>query len=112
MGLVLFLQEKVNAIIFELFVRSINHANQRKLSVLLNFSHLKKTRNSLILFILNLKELKDKYWKGLELALETYYKVRVIVKSQFPELRRLKKDDLVTKLSIAIGLPFRLRNQP
>jgi len=31
LGLVLFLQEKVNSIIFELFVRSINHANQRKL---------------------------------------------------------------------------------
>ena len=60
----------------------------------------------MILFILNLKELRDKYWKGLELALETYQKVRKIVKSQFPELRRLKRDEFITKLSITIGHYF------
>jgi hypothetical protein len=29
-------------------------------------------RNSLIIFILNAKELKEKYWKGMILCLESY----------------------------------------
>lgn len=88
-GLLEFLREAINNIIFELFVRSINHANQRKLYIqkiklLIRLKIANKKiififdgffiRNSLILFILNLKELKEKYWKGLSLALETYYR--------------------------------------
>lgn len=53
----------INNIIFEMFVRSVNHANQRKL-------------NSFIIFILNLKELRTKYSKGLVLVLEVYSKLR------------------------------------
>ena len=40
-----FTRTAINNIIFELFVRSLNHSNQRKL-------------NSFIIFILNLKELR------------------------------------------------------
>ena len=37
-------------------------------------------RNSLILFILNLKELKEKYWKGLVLSLEAYERLRKLAR--------------------------------
>lgn len=58
-----FTRSNINNIIFEMFVRSVNHANQRKL-------------NSFIIFILNLKELRQKYYKGLSLVLEVYSRLR------------------------------------
>lgn len=47
-SVITFAREAINSVIFELFVRSVNHANTRKL-------------NSFVIFIVNLKELRTKY---------------------------------------------------
>lgn len=58
-------------ILFEVYNRSMNHANTKKL-------------NSYIIFNLNMKEVKDKYWKGLVLSLECYAKLRAVLKGFLP----------------------------
>jgi hypothetical protein len=52
-------------------VRSINHAT-------------KKRANSFIIFILNVKELRTRFWKGLQITLEVYSKMRKCLRGALP----------------------------
>jgi len=56
--------------LFEIFVRSANHAHQKKV-------------NSLILFIINIKELKEHNLRVFMIALDTFMRIREIVKGYF-----------------------------
>jgi len=53
--------------LFEIFVRSANHAHQKKV-------------NSLILFILNIKELKEHNLRIFLIAVDTFMRIRQVVK--------------------------------
>lgn len=44
-----------------------------------------------------MKEIKDKYWKGLLLVLETYSKLRLVIKDFLPKLAANKLDTRLEK---------------
>lgn len=46
-------------------------------------------RNALNVFLANMKEIKDKYWKGLLLVLETYVRTRNLLKDFVPKLTEI-----------------------
>lgn len=51
-----------------------------------------------------MKEIKDKYWKGLILVLETYLKTRKLVKDFLPNLaHKPMLNSLEQKLILATG---------
>jgi len=63
-------------LIFELFVRSISGANKKK-------------TNSLILFILNVREFKSAQKEVLIVAIELYMKLRALAKRFIPNFSSL-----------------------
>ena len=58
-----FLREKINEVVFDLFVRSVSTASNKK-------------QNSLILFILNIREYKATRVEILLAIVEVYMKIR------------------------------------
>jgi hypothetical protein len=65
------MRESVNGVLFEIFVRSVSTASNKK-------------QNSLILFILNMREFKNSKIELLTIILDSYTKVRALVKKFIP----------------------------
>lgn len=65
------MRESINNVVFEVFVRSVSTASNKK-------------QNSLILFILNMREFKNSKVEILAVLLDTYTKVRSLVKKFIP----------------------------
>lgn len=79
-GLIHYLRESVCDVIFEVFVRSANAAHTRKV-------------NSLIIFSINLKELKEKNMRGLLITLFLYKKFKSIIKMYYPSYGKASVED-------------------
>lgn len=71
-----FTRTAITNVVFEVFAKSIHQANEQKL-------------NALNVFLANMKEIKDKYWKGLLLVLETYVRTRNLLKDFVPKLTEI-----------------------
>ena len=65
------MRESINGAVFEVFVRSVSTASNKK-------------QNSLILFILNIREFKSSRVEVLTILLDTYTKIRSLVKKFIP----------------------------
>jgi hypothetical protein len=89
-----YMRERANGIVFEIFIRSANNAEQKK-------------ANSLILFSINLKEIDDQSWKSLSLLLDSYTIIRRLLKTFHPKFLKIKKPSgtgvLEKKLSFSLG---------
>ena len=66
-----YVRESINDLLFDLFVRSVSTASNKK-------------QNSLILFILNVREFKKNRLEVLLVLVETYSRLRTIAKKFIP----------------------------
>ncbi|KAL4481138.1 hypothetical protein ABPG72_015093 [Tetrahymena utriculariae] len=77
-------------ILFELYQRSIDSAESKKI-------------NSLIIFTINLRELKVQF-KGLNIVLEMYNKLIILLRNYLKELKQQRPSDaLIPKVTISTG---------
>ncbi|EAS04956.3 hypothetical protein TTHERM_00685990 (macronuclear) [Tetrahymena thermophila SB210] len=77
-------------ILFELYQRSIDSAESKKI-------------NSLIIFTINLRELKVQF-KGLNIVLEMYNKLIILLRNYLKELKSQRPSDaLIPKVTISTG---------
>ncbi|EGR31638.1 hypothetical protein IMG5_105510 [Ichthyophthirius multifiliis] len=100
----LFLRKSIIFLIFELFQKSQDMQGEKKVQI---FQKIKKyiniIRNSLILFTVNLKDLKNQF-KGLEVLLLTYNKLISNIKTLIEILKKLIPETyLIPKLTISVG---------
>ena len=96
MGLVGFMRQVINGIIFEIFIQSINTAHKRKI-------------NSLILFILNCKELKQIRHRGIMLSLEIYFKFIKMIKKFIPNFGLIRPLEFENMLNKELGNDFKFK---
>ncbi|CAD8186985.1 unnamed protein product [Paramecium octaurelia] len=86
-----FARDAISNVVFDVFVKSVNKANNKKL-------------NSFVLFFESLKEMQQKSSKGLWLALETYAKLRKALRHSVPILIDAKvQSGLLQKVELAMG---------
>ena len=83
-----FIRSRINGIAFDVFMKSINTASD-------------KQTNSLIIFIISCKQLREIQWEGLFLILQTYLKLINVVKKFIPDFGEMKA---LAKKKFALGL--------
>lgn len=84
--LIAFMRRSVYEIIFNVFVRSMNTAHNRKI-------------NSLVLFIINCKELREIRWRGILLILDVYCKFINMIKKFMPNYGRIRPLEFENELN-------------
>ncbi|KRX03302.1 hypothetical protein PPERSA_00825 [Pseudocohnilembus persalinus] len=90
-GIMSYTRTNISNLAFEIFGKSIQQANDKQL-------------NALNLFMANMSEIKDKYWKGLILVLEVYSKMRRVLKDLYNYINHKPQyDELHQKVQLSLG---------